>query len=304
MLLSNKNQMKNASKLNSNLPPLSLPLKGGEATSSINLPLSGGEQKRGLYDYNYKSAFTLVELSIVIVVLGILVSGVVGAQNIIDSAKRSAFISKISDIQLAANAYKLEFDAVPGDHDEAWEYFGSDCQNWSQISPSIIACNGDGNRKVENSNGEGRKFWDQLNASEIYQVIPKYDSNINKSRVYFELDFNGRAAITPHICAFPTTATCGYFPPPTYRPQRNKHSLYLGSYIIGSENQAGGISPADLSKIDSKMDDGKQFKGIVLGRTSSDYDEGSNTQGCATDGEYIKDNTDNDACNALFIMNF
>jgi prepilin-type N-terminal cleavage/methylation domain-containing protein len=40
-----------------------------------------------------KNAFTLVELAIVVVVLGILVSGVVGAQNIIESANINSTVS-------------------------------------------------------------------------------------------------------------------------------------------------------------------------------------------------------------------
>jgi prepilin-type N-terminal cleavage/methylation domain-containing protein len=106
--------MKNASKLSSNLPPLSLPLKGGE-------------QKRGLYKYNSKSAFTLVELAIVIVVLGILIGGVLTGQSIIESAKKREVITGFTQLRTGLNAFKLEFDAIPGDMEDAYDYWGADC---------------------------------------------------------------------------------------------------------------------------------------------------------------------------------
>jgi prepilin-type N-terminal cleavage/methylation domain-containing protein len=140
--------MKNPFKLNNNLPPLSLPLsgregincehsypkgaeemnceylypKGGETTPSINLPLSGGEQKRGLYDQNSNSAFTLIELAIVVVVLGILVSGVVAGRSLISVSQSQGFIKQMESYQTAILAFKLEFDGMPGDFDEAEDY--------------------------------------------------------------------------------------------------------------------------------------------------------------------------------------
>jgi prepilin-type N-terminal cleavage/methylation domain-containing protein len=126
--------MKNAFKLNSNLPPL-------------NLPLSGGEQKKGLFkDRKSQSAFTLVELAIVVVVLGILIGGVVAGQSIIDSAKRNAGISKIQQYKTAVKAFRLEFDATPGDMKDAYDYFGDEC-GWDSES-NYHGCNGDGDRCV------------------------------------------------------------------------------------------------------------------------------------------------------------
>jgi Tfp pilus assembly protein FimT len=115
--------MKKASKLNSNLPPL-------------NLPLSGGEQKRGLFkDHDSQSAFILIELAIVVVVLGLLIIGVVGGSSIIDSANLKSQISEITQFDTAANTFMLEYNALPGDlaRDDAIEY-GFDVSVYSNDS--------------------------------------------------------------------------------------------------------------------------------------------------------------------------
>ena len=50
------------------------------------------------------SGFTLVELAIVLVIIGLIVSGVLGAQSLINSAKINATITDIRKMQTAVNA--------------------------------------------------------------------------------------------------------------------------------------------------------------------------------------------------------
>ena len=52
---------------------------------------------------NNKSAFTLIELSIVIIVIGLLVAGVVGGKSLIAASEKSAFKSKIKGFDTAKN---------------------------------------------------------------------------------------------------------------------------------------------------------------------------------------------------------
>jgi prepilin-type N-terminal cleavage/methylation domain-containing protein len=129
---------------------------------------------------NKKSAFTLVELAIVIVVLGILVGGVLTGQSIIDSAKRSATVSHITQMKTALNAFKLEFDDIPGDMRDAYDYFGDECGDNSQ--DDYTGCNGNGDKCVGNQVGyceprnnqywgDFRRFAIHLNLSNIYPDI-------------------------------------------------------------------------------------------------------------------------------------
>lgn len=66
--------------------------------------------------------FTLVELSVVIVLIGLIIAGVVGAQSLVKQGKMRAQISELQKYQVAFNTFRLEYNAIPGDFDRASQY--------------------------------------------------------------------------------------------------------------------------------------------------------------------------------------
>lgn len=70
----------------------------------------------------YHGGFTLVELSVVIVMIGLIISGVVGAQSLIKQSKLRNIISDYEAYKTAAHTFKLEYDALPGDLTRASSY--------------------------------------------------------------------------------------------------------------------------------------------------------------------------------------
>jgi prepilin-type N-terminal cleavage/methylation domain-containing protein len=86
-------------------------------------------------------AFTLVELAIVIVVLGIVASAIVGGRSIIRSANVNSTINEVQKMKTAVRAFELEFGETPGLLRDAYDYFGDDC-GADQIWP-YHGCNGD-----------------------------------------------------------------------------------------------------------------------------------------------------------------
>jgi prepilin-type N-terminal cleavage/methylation domain-containing protein len=59
--------------------------------------------------------FTLVELSIVLVIIGLIVGGVLTGQDLIRAAENRAIIGQIEKYNTAVNAFKLKFGGLPGD---------------------------------------------------------------------------------------------------------------------------------------------------------------------------------------------
>lgn len=59
--------------------------------------------------------FTLVELSIVLVIIGLLVGGIMIGKSLIGSSEIRAQISQIETFKTAANSFKLKYGALPGD---------------------------------------------------------------------------------------------------------------------------------------------------------------------------------------------
>lgn len=59
--------------------------------------------------------FTLVEISIVIVIIGLLIAGVIKGGSLIQSAKVSNAITLVQDLSVAVNAFKQQYHMLPGD---------------------------------------------------------------------------------------------------------------------------------------------------------------------------------------------
>jgi len=62
-----------------------------------------------------QSGFTLIELSIVLVIIGLIVGGVLIGRDMIETAKIRSQISQIEKINTAANTFRSKFGSVPGD---------------------------------------------------------------------------------------------------------------------------------------------------------------------------------------------
>ena len=81
------------------------------------------------------NGFTLIEISIVIVIIGLLIAGVIKGGSLIQSAKVSNAITLAQDISVAVNAFKQQYHMLPGDMSITTEF------------PSItdVACKNGGN---------------------------------------------------------------------------------------------------------------------------------------------------------------
>jgi prepilin-type N-terminal cleavage/methylation domain-containing protein len=105
--------------------------------------------------------FTLVELSIVLVIIGLIVGGVVGGQALIKSARSQTLVRELTTIQTGWNTFGLQYDAIPGDITEATDYWGNSTSN------------GDGNNTINAT--EAILVWQHLSLS---RIIPEtYSGN-------------------------------------------------------------------------------------------------------------------------------
>src|ERR1700746_416796 len=59
--------------------------------------------------------FTLIELSIVLVIIGLIVGGVLVGQDLIRAAEVRATISQIEKYNTAVNTFRGKYNALPGD---------------------------------------------------------------------------------------------------------------------------------------------------------------------------------------------
>jgi prepilin-type N-terminal cleavage/methylation domain-containing protein len=93
-----------------------------------------------------QSGFTLVEIAIVLVIIGLLLGGVLKGQELINSAKSKAVISDFRNTATMIAAYQDRFRALPGDDKAATTHLTGLSSASSSSAPSS---NGDGDGTIE-----------------------------------------------------------------------------------------------------------------------------------------------------------
>jgi prepilin-type N-terminal cleavage/methylation domain-containing protein len=96
------------------------------------------------------SAFTLIELSLVLVIIGLLIGGVMVGRDLIEFAKVRAQITQLSDIETQINTFRVKYGCLPGDCAYATDILGSGTVNsYSYGDCNSSVCNGTGNGIIQ-----------------------------------------------------------------------------------------------------------------------------------------------------------
>jgi len=105
-----------------------------------------------------QSGFTLVEIAIVLVIVGLLLGGVLKGQELITSGKAKSLFADKSAIQTAYNTYNDRFRAIPGDDGAASTRFsGLACgvAGATASTAAAVCANGNGNGSITGVGTEG-----------------------------------------------------------------------------------------------------------------------------------------------------
>src|SRR5262245_43449492 len=109
-----------------------------------------------------QAGFTLVEIAIVLVIIGLLLGGILKGQEMITQAKIKNVIADVSGVSAAMYGYQDRYRALPGDDKAA----GGATGRWGTAATSG---NGDGvvNGKWTATTGEAINFWDQIGRAHV-----------------------------------------------------------------------------------------------------------------------------------------
>jgi hypothetical protein len=116
------------------------------------------------------SAFTLVEIAIVMILIGLILGGVVVGSSLIRTATLNSIISDVEKYKLSINTFKQKYRCLPGDCSNATQFFGLDAGACDIGTTPTGTCNGDGNSKigslgVDDESREPFLAWQQLGLS-------------------------------------------------------------------------------------------------------------------------------------------
>jgi prepilin-type N-terminal cleavage/methylation domain-containing protein len=96
-----------------------------------------------LKKYDRKGAFTLVEISIVIVIIGLVLGGVLVGRDLIAAAEMRAVISQQEQIKTAVMTFKTKYAGLPGDMNNAAAFgFASTPSTIGNADGCISVCYG------------------------------------------------------------------------------------------------------------------------------------------------------------------
>ena len=187
---------------------------------------------------NNQSGFTLVEIAIVLVIIGLLLGGVLKGQELINSAKVKNFINDFKTAPLFIYGYQDKFRALPGDDGKVVEHLGqtATAAGVTLLTPTAASGNGriEGAYNSVIATDETVAFWQHVRLANLS---------------------SGSTKFSPVASDVPTNADGGRIGIQSDIPIKGM----TGSYFVCSD----GIQGKFAKQIDITMDDGNTAGGSV-----------------------------------------
>lgn len=112
------------------------------------------------------NGFSLIEMSVVLIIISLIVAGTLSAQSIIHTSKLRFIVTEIQSLRIAVDSFHEKFNQLPGDFNSAHRYWGSDCDAVAS------RCNGNNNGVInwnanaasggKSNDNESHRLWQHL----------------------------------------------------------------------------------------------------------------------------------------------
>ena len=199
--------------------------------------------------------FTLVEMSIVLVIIAIIALFIIGGSYLVTQYQLRAIINEQNYYKTAINGFLYQYGQLPGD-------FNAASTIWPNCYTTPANCNGNNNGVIYLDNtmqytDESLRAWQHLYlAGYIEQKLSGYHNTANQNNVGINVPaskFSGAGWYIDSVFAGESTSVT------------NINTLIIGGNVSGSFNNALFLTPLQAQNIDQKIDDGKPFTGKVRG---------------------------------------
>lgn len=244
--------------------------------------------------------FSLIELSIVLVILGLLTGGILTGQSLIRAAELRSINTEYQRYITGTQTFRDKYMAIPGDMNNATRFWNrlstTGCTTNSSATTDTTngVCDGDGDGMVETAttasqSGERYQFWRQMSRAGL---IEGTYSGVAGTAVDTHTSGSNCPAtrISPQSCwsvlwrGNSSGVTNDYF------------AGDYGNFLVFANGATTSpiLKPEEAWNIDTKLDDGKPGLGKVMANiqnctnaasgsasaTSADYTLTTNTQVC------------------------
>ena len=226
-----------------------------------------------------QKGFTLVELAVVMIIVGLLIGGILKGQELITNAQVASTITQAKGIDAAVSTFRDSYRALPGDIANPAVRLPN-C-NAAPCNTANAAPDGRVNQLPSAAmvaGSEGQRFFVHLNAAELISGVQNQNDVVFGSGLPASSVGGGGYGV-------------GFFPGGGAALGNNAnasggHYLSLREAAAAPSAGNGPLTAAQAARMDIKLDDGASDAGSVFTNDATCevaagvYDEGNNPQGC------------------------
>lgn len=213
--------------------------------------------------HNDREGYTLVEMSIVLVLLGLLVGGVLAGQTLLKSYRLKGVLEEKEQYAAAVNLFSQKYNAFPGDFAGAAQLWGQSDGCGGASASEIASCNGDNDGYIDGN--EFSYVWNHLGragfADQTYPISFPTDTSLISNYLSAgdtmpESPVGGAGWVIRYVGLVGDVQNPGYF------RGSYGHSLHL--MRPSSDDVVAAVTPVDAQSMDEKVDDGFPARGVFI----------------------------------------
>jgi len=217
-----------------------------------------------------QKGFTLVELSIILVIIGLIISSVLVGQDLVRSAELRALVTQYESFNAAIGTFRGKYGGMPGDVRGAADFgFIGDGDGNGLIGDTLAVTD-------RHDPGENVYFWNHLGSSGAALISGSY-AGVAITNAATTTGGVPKSKIGDFWGTFSTGGT-------------NYFVVGVASTPAATGNQTTNdlLNSIDARSVDEKIDDARPYRGVVQAReghaseanTDPSYDQGKNAEAC------------------------
>jgi len=231
-----------------------------ECNQSVQCACKLTEKEHPMRHTNSRAGFTLVELAIVLVIIGLIIGGVLVGQDLIKAATIRSTVSDLEKINASANTFRNKYNGLPGD------LLAGTATGYNLSNRAGTSGRGDGNGLIEGCAAnignvlgcETGLFWVDLSTAGL--VTQSYTTATDGAAV----SLGSSAAFATYLQRAKLRETA-YI---TVTTASSRNFFYVGGLTAtnasGVYTETPAVSTSEAKNIDTKVDDGLPGTGTTV----------------------------------------